>query len=208
MADSNLPALTAVAALDGTELLYLVDDPAGTPLDRKVTLATLRTWMGLAPAGANNAAASTTSITKTDLLAVSGLNIAQATPISIMFRWRLANTSGTPRGGRLYWKINSTALDKLFDIPTFAGSSSDSGTVHILLGPNWGGDGSNFVGGMAGVWSRANGTLGVGGTLGQSDSTTNIPTAAMTSITIQGDVDNATDCTLHVDELRVFTYPT
>lgn len=43
MADSKVSDLTAVAALDLSELLYLVDDPAGTPLDRKITLANLIT---------------------------------------------------------------------------------------------------------------------------------------------------------------------
>lgn len=42
MADSTIAALTALAALDGNELLYVVDDPAGTPLDRKVTTNQLR----------------------------------------------------------------------------------------------------------------------------------------------------------------------
>lgn len=39
MADSTTAALTALATIDGDELLYAVDDPAGTPLDRKVTTA-------------------------------------------------------------------------------------------------------------------------------------------------------------------------
>jgi hypothetical protein len=42
MADSKLADLTAITSLGGDELLYVVDDPAGTPVDRKVTVADLR----------------------------------------------------------------------------------------------------------------------------------------------------------------------
>lgn len=41
MADSKVADLTAIAAIAGDELLYIVDDPAGTPLDRKVTVTNL-----------------------------------------------------------------------------------------------------------------------------------------------------------------------
>lgn len=44
MADSTVAALTSVAAIDGNEVMYLVDDPAGTPLDRKVTTAVLAAY--------------------------------------------------------------------------------------------------------------------------------------------------------------------
>lgn len=49
MADSTIAALTALSVLDGNELLYAVDDPSGTPLDRKVTANQLRE--GLLPPG-------------------------------------------------------------------------------------------------------------------------------------------------------------
>ena len=38
MADSKASDLTTVASVDGDELLYLVDDPSGTPADRKVSV--------------------------------------------------------------------------------------------------------------------------------------------------------------------------
>lgn len=41
MADSKLADLTEVTTLAGDEFLYVVDDPGGTPLDRKVTVANL-----------------------------------------------------------------------------------------------------------------------------------------------------------------------
>jgi hypothetical protein len=42
VADSELADLTAATTLASTDLLYAVVDPAGTPLDRKVTIATLQ----------------------------------------------------------------------------------------------------------------------------------------------------------------------
>lgn len=41
MADSKLINLTADAAPTGDDLLYVVNDPAGTPVDRKVTITNL-----------------------------------------------------------------------------------------------------------------------------------------------------------------------
>jgi hypothetical protein len=45
MADQNLTQLTATSTLADTDLVYAVVDPAGTPLDRKVSVADLRTEM-------------------------------------------------------------------------------------------------------------------------------------------------------------------
>lgn len=56
MADSTLAALTALATLNGDELIYCVDDPAGTPLDRKVTARTIRN--GLLLPGAHGVSSS------------------------------------------------------------------------------------------------------------------------------------------------------
>lgn len=41
MADSDLVDLTELTTPAGTDIVYIVDDPAGTPLDRKVSLATV-----------------------------------------------------------------------------------------------------------------------------------------------------------------------
>src|SRR3990167_11222904 len=45
MADSLLQDLTAITVPATTDLLYLVVDPAGTPLDRKITLASLNAFL-------------------------------------------------------------------------------------------------------------------------------------------------------------------
>lgn len=41
MADVKLTAATAATAASADDLLYLVDDPAGTPASRKITFANL-----------------------------------------------------------------------------------------------------------------------------------------------------------------------
>ena len=45
MASSNLPSLTALASVATGDLLYAVDDPAGTPLDRKLDVDVLDTYL-------------------------------------------------------------------------------------------------------------------------------------------------------------------
>lgn len=45
MADSKATALTALTTLTGDDLLYAVDDVAGTPASRKVTAAVVRDYM-------------------------------------------------------------------------------------------------------------------------------------------------------------------
>jgi len=47
MADTKISALTALAAAADVDLLPIVDDPAGTPITKKITVAALRTAMAL-----------------------------------------------------------------------------------------------------------------------------------------------------------------
>lgn len=47
MADTKLSALTEDASLTGTELVYVVDDPTGTPASKKTTIGDLKTFMGV-----------------------------------------------------------------------------------------------------------------------------------------------------------------
>lgn len=44
MADQNLPQLTELTSLTGDDLAYIVNDPGGTPADRKAQVSTLRQW--------------------------------------------------------------------------------------------------------------------------------------------------------------------
>jgi len=46
MVDTKLADLTALAALADNDIIYVVDDPAGTPLNRKLTGSVLSTYIG------------------------------------------------------------------------------------------------------------------------------------------------------------------
>jgi len=45
MADQKLTALTETTSLDGTELFYVVEDPAGTPLSRKSLVSRIKDYI-------------------------------------------------------------------------------------------------------------------------------------------------------------------
>jgi len=47
MSDTKLTELEADASLTGTELVYLVDDPSGTPASKKTTVADIKTFIGV-----------------------------------------------------------------------------------------------------------------------------------------------------------------
>ena len=49
MADSDVPTLGAITAAAGTDIVYVVSDPGGTPLDKKITVTNL---LASAPVGA------------------------------------------------------------------------------------------------------------------------------------------------------------
>jgi len=55
MADSKLTALTALTTVTGDDLLYMVDDPAGTPTSKKATAAVVREFANMAQATGTDA---------------------------------------------------------------------------------------------------------------------------------------------------------
>lgn len=55
MADTKATALTALTALTGDDLLYAVDDVAGTPVSRKVTAAVVREFTNMTQATGTDA---------------------------------------------------------------------------------------------------------------------------------------------------------
>ena len=50
MADTKLTGLSAAGAIAGTDIMYVVLDPTGTPLSRKITFADMKSAAGLDPA--------------------------------------------------------------------------------------------------------------------------------------------------------------
>jgi hypothetical protein len=77
MADSKLADLTAVTSFAGDELVYVVDDPAGTPVDRK---AALRELLRLE---ANNQTGTTYTLALTDAGKVVEANNAAAITLTV-----------------------------------------------------------------------------------------------------------------------------
>ena len=51
MADSKVTALTELTAVESTDLLYVIDDPAGTPAGKKATVANAVRALGNGLAG-------------------------------------------------------------------------------------------------------------------------------------------------------------
>jgi hypothetical protein len=43
MTDTKVTALTAITSATDDDILYIVDDPAGTPISRKIALSVLQT---------------------------------------------------------------------------------------------------------------------------------------------------------------------
>ena len=46
MADAKLTALAAIDAVAGEDLVYMVDDPGGTPAEKKATITQVKTFLG------------------------------------------------------------------------------------------------------------------------------------------------------------------
>jgi hypothetical protein len=97
MADTKLSALTADASPTSDDLVYVVNDPGGTPASRKVTLANIKTLMSASPTLVTPTlgVASATTINKVALTAPatgSTLTIADGKTLT-------ASNSGTLAGG-------------------------------------------------------------------------------------------------------------
>lgn len=78
MADSKVSALTNKAILDGTELLMIVDDPAGTPTSKRTTaqaVAALLAGIGIPVYAIKVAQSGVNNPLKTDFYNNSGLSI-------------------------------------------------------------------------------------------------------------------------------------
>ena len=111
MVDTKLADLTAISAVAGEDLLYAVDDPAGTPLDRKATITQLAAFLDDLAQTLTNKTISLTSNTVTGTSAELATAISDETGTSLL----VFNTSptlvtpilGTPTSGTL---TNCTGL--------------------------------------------------------------------------------------------------
>jgi hypothetical protein len=99
MADTKLSALTADASPTSDDLVYVVNDPGGTPASRKVTLANVKTLMSASPTLVTPTlgVASATSINKVALTAPatgSTLTIADGKTLTASSSTTIAGTDG------------------------------------------------------------------------------------------------------------------
>jgi len=80
MADQKLTALTETTDADGTEITYVVEDPSGTPLSRKITVANLLAYIDDATVTLTNktidAASNTLSLTADSVDAITEIAAA------------------------------------------------------------------------------------------------------------------------------------
>lgn len=102
MADSKLVDLTADASPTSDDLIYVVNDPSGTPADRKVTLANLATALaplsGLSAAYAMvTSAEATTSTSFTDLTTAGPavtLDVPASGEVQVALAAEMSNSAG------------------------------------------------------------------------------------------------------------------
>ena len=104
MADQKLTALSAIGSVTAEDLLYIVDDPSGTPVSRKVTLQTMTTaYLGSTGMTGGTVTASTPLLNHAQTWNNSGVTFTG---------WKLAIASSA----------GSAAASKLIDL-TVAGAT-------------------------------------------------------------------------------------
>lgn len=147
MADSKLADLSATTAVTTDDLLYVVDDPAGTPADKKITAGNLATSMatlhggmvliGSSTLGSDTAAITFSSIPATykDLLLVGNTRTDRAANALD----RVAVQVGT--GGSI--DTNTANYDSTFrDEGNTAATGRDSATGYVRAGYSPGASGT------------------------------------------------------------------
>lgn len=86
MADTKLSALTNLAAVTSDDLVYVVDDPAGTPLSRKATAGALATYVR-STFGADRITISTASFDQS----MGGVSLGAGAAFAASANWITAN---------------------------------------------------------------------------------------------------------------------
>lgn len=110
MADSKLADLTAVTALAGDELLYVVDDPGGTPLDRKVTVSNLARAKVVAESHADAGPSNTTTETALASLTLPGGIVAVGDLLRVVAAGDSLNNTGANVGHTMRFKLGGTTM--------------------------------------------------------------------------------------------------
>ncbi|MFQ5852816.1 MAG: hypothetical protein ACE5JU_19835, partial [Candidatus Binatia bacterium] len=160
---------------------------------------------GLSFEGSNTTEATTTSTTEVDVLTVSGLNVAAATPFIVFGSAR--KTTGAASDAYLGLKLNTTVVidttvgtQSLLNFGSF--NAAASGAFYLYVGPRV----TNYLRGLL-RWGSVD--IAGGGADLQSNLTipNDMPTAAITDVIIRGVVLNGA-MTLGIDEVFVYTLAT
>jgi coenzyme F420-reducing hydrogenase delta subunit len=111
MADQKLTALTETTSIDGTELLYVVEDPSGTPLSRKVTIDNVSTFFDALTQTLTNktidAANNTLSLTTDSVDAITEIAAALKSGSDVTL---ITGTAGT-NGNLAQWNVDGDLVD-------------------------------------------------------------------------------------------------
>jgi hypothetical protein len=127
MADSKLTALDAISAVAAEDLLYTVDDPSGTPAEKKATVSQLSTFL----------AAETKTLTNKTLTGPTLTTPALGTPASGVLTnctgYTVANVSGLGTGVATALAINVGSAGAFVALNGALGTPS-SGTLTSATG--------------------------------------------------------------------------
>ena len=108
MADSKVADLTEATALAGDELLYLVDDPSGTPVDRKAKVSTVRRGWVLDTDHSTTFVENSTSETTLRTLSVPAGVVAAGDILRVVLGGFRLNASGGSVNYTYRFKIGAT----------------------------------------------------------------------------------------------------
>lgn len=161
------------------------------------------TGSGLTLVGSDTTERTTTSTSLVDLSSVTGLSIPTDQHCVILCAFR--KTTGAADDVRLALKVNSTVLSTGISV-TALNNEAGSGLLRIEIGPR----SATYVGSVIWLSSWVKDGGGTGKQVHGIDGsliTANVPNATITSLTIQGQTDNAA-ITLATDQMFVYTYAT
>lgn len=145
MADQKLTQLTETTDISGTEILYVVEDPGGSPVSRKVTAENLVKDIGNATYAPLQVVASTaTTVTKTNSVAEETL-LTLPTPtglvagdvLSLRVGMEIDNTSGSAVTYTFLAKLGATTFGSTQAISAASAAASNfrriTWDIEILL---------------------------------------------------------------------------
>lgn len=106
MADSTVQALSVASSVSSDDKFYMVDDPAGVPADKGVTLAVLQTSLNLAKSNLFNALMNEPTASNYAIIVTRNqhpvLQFSDVTQQSAVFRGRVPATANVAQGCYVY----------------------------------------------------------------------------------------------------------